>query len=179
MSDESLAWDYIEGLESPEQFEAFAHYRDLGPARRTLARVARDLCQPYGAVTRWARQCLWDERAQSYDKHRIAERARMRAAAEQEADQDWATQRAELLKDLHANVATAMGQLANKLATRRGEMRPNEITQALRVLLHFGNLAAGDATERVDLGEEIDYSSLTAEEIAALDKALPRKGQKE
>lgn len=159
-------------LESPEQFEAFAHYRDLGPGRRTLARVARDLCQPYGSVTRWAKHCAWDIRAKSYDEHRIAERTRLREQAEQAADVEWAEQRAEHLRELSELVSIGVGQLTHRLRTKRGEMRPHEITQALRVLLHFGNLAAGDATERVDVEGEIDYSDATDEELAVLDRRL-------
>ena len=159
------AWDFIEGFESPEAYDAFAYYRDLGPARRTLTGVARALGVGPGTITRWARHGMWADRCASYDKHRARERERMRAAAEQAVDQDWATKRAELLAELHEAASLGAAQLLHRLRTRRGEMRPNEVVQMARVLMHFGNLANGDATEKVD--GLPDLSNMNDEQLRA------------
>lgn len=148
--DDSAFWDYIPGFEPPERYDAFAHYRDTGPARRTLSGTARALGLGPGTITRWAREGLWAERCASYDTHRTREREAMRAAAEAAVDADWATKRADLLAELHEIATTGAAQLAHRLRTRGGELRPNELVQVARVLMHFGNLANGDATEKVD-----------------------------
>ncbi len=167
--DPSHSWDFIPGFEPSDAYEAFAHYRDLG-AKRTLTRCARDLGIGPGTVVRWARLYLWADRVQSYDTHRAAERERLRAIADADADAKWADVRKERLEQLNELADLGAAQLIHRLRTRRGEMRPNELVQITRLLMHFGNLANGDATEKVD--GLPDLSNMSDEQLTAYREAV-------
>lgn len=171
------AWEYTPGLETYEQYSAFQYYRDLGP-RRTFSRTARDLTLAYPTVVRWASGCLWNERCESYDQHRERERAAARVRAEAHADQDWAKRRAEVLADLEELWADAAGKIRRGLVNGSVQVTPQALVQIGRLLLHFGNLAAGDATERVDVDGQIDYSNLSDAELVQLHELLA-KGKSE
>jgi hypothetical protein len=163
---DSPSWDFVPGFEPPEAYDAFAHYRDLGSRQRTCAQVARDLGIGPGTIARWARDFLWRDRALSYDAHRAGERERLRVEAEALVDIKWAQTRADRLAQLNELADLGMAQLLHRLKNRRGELRPNEVTQINRLLLHFGNLANGEATERVD--GIPDYSNISEEQLKAL-----------
>ncbi len=166
MSDEYL-WDFIPGLESSDAYAAFEDYRDQDPKHRTLASCARRSGCSYPNVTRWARENYWTDRVASYDAHRAAQRSEERQRLELAADETWAEQRAEVLAKLRAVSLQGLDQLAHDLANRRTRMRPNELKQLTDLLLKFGNLANGDATDRVD--NVIDLSQATPEQLAALE----------
>ena len=172
---ESKIWDYCPGYEAPEAYDAFAHYRDTGPAKRTLAHTARTLGASYAQVCRWARTCGWDERCLSYDAHRALERDRMRAAAEKQIDEAWSVKRAALLAELNDVTSLGLAQLVHDLRQRRTRLRPNELRQLLESEIKWGNLANGDATDRVDLG--YDLGNMSDEQLAALEavRHLPKK----
>lgn len=164
------AWDYIAGFEAPEAYDAFAYYRDLGPRSRTLSGTARALGLGPGTVATWARRGMWAERAASYDQHRACERETLRKVAEADVDQKWADKRAERLEQLNEIADLGASQLVHRLRNRRGELRPNELVQVARLLLHFGNLANGDATEKV--AGLPDYSMLSDEQLRAQREAV-------
>ena len=83
------AWDRAEG-ESPEAFQAFALYRDLGVDGRSTARVARELGKTKQLTDRWSGKHRWVVRAAAWDDHqdqlaqeelkRMGVQARMRHA---------------------------------------------------------------------------------------------------
>ena len=161
---EEQFWSYVPGFESPDQYEAFEHYRDAGPRLRSLADTARAMRLSYGTIVTWARERGWDERAEAYA-----------AAREREVDERWADKRAKLLEQAHGLVVEELGRLVVALRKRSGAMRPNELARWADILLKYGNLANGDATERVDV--PIDLSNHTPEQLAALEglRALQRK----
>jgi hypothetical protein len=170
-------WSYVPGFESPDQYEAFEHYRDSGPRLRSLAGTSRALRIGYGTVVTWAREKGWDERVLAYDAHRIAQRAELARAREQEQDVAWAEKRTELLERWHGLLSEELVRFEASLRKRSGSMRPNELTRALDVLIKYSNLANGDATERIDV--PIDLSNHTPEQLAALEglRALQRKSE--
>lgn len=177
---DSPSWDHVPNFESAEEYHAFAHYRDMGPSHRTLSGVARDLGVSPGTVAAWARSKLWAERCASYDRFRIAEREARRKAAEAAADSTWAEERAELLAKATRITNIALAQLVERLERRiAGGMADQHTVRMLDVLMKWRNLAEGEATERVDVSGQIDYSGLTDEELRTLDKVLPRNGEKE
>ena len=167
MTTESL-WDYIPGLEKPDQYAAFEFYRDSAPRIRSLADTARACGISYGTLTRWAKENYWADRVASYDLHRNEQRALERVKAEQIADATWAEKRAEVLAKINQISLTALDQLQHDLGQRRGRMRPNEIKQLTELLLRFGNLANGDATEQV--ANVIDLRNASDEDLAALER---------
>ncbi len=170
-------WSYVPGFESPDQYEAFEHYRDSGPRLRALAGTARALRLSYGTLCTWAREKGWDERALAYDQHRIAQRQSLMQAREIEQDQAWADKRTELLERWHSLLAEELVRFEASLRKRSGSMRPNELTRALDILIKYSNLANGDATERIDV--PIDLSNYSPEQLAALEplRALQRKSE--
>lgn len=166
------AWDYVPGFESAEQYHAFAHYRDMGPQHRTVSGVARDLGISPGTCAQWARQGMWADRCASYDAYRIQEREALRRAAEARADQDWAEQRAELMRKTTQAAQIAVGQLLDRLRQNRADMRPNEITRLLDRLMHWQQVVNGEITEKVEVDHELDLSNATDEQLATLAKLL-------
>lgn len=170
-------WSYVPGFESPDQYEAFEHYRDAGPRLRSLADTARALRLSYGTVNAWAREKGWAERVLAFDGHRIAQRAELARAREQEQDQAWAEKRSELLERWHSLLKEELVRFEASLRKRSGSMRPNELTRALDILIKYSNLANGDATERIDV--PLDLSNHTPEQLEALEalRALQRKSE--
>lgn len=175
MSDEAPYWEYIPGLDTADAYAAFEDYRDQDPRHRTLASAARRSGVSYPTVFRWSKENFWIDRVASYDLHRAEQRAIERRKLEQAADETWAEQRAEVLAKLRDIALGGLDQLAHDLANRRTRLRPNELKQLADVLLKYGNLANGDATEHV--AHELDLSQCTTEELAAFER-LRELGQK-
>ena len=161
-------WDYIPGIESADAYAAFEGYRDQDPKHRTIASAARRAGLPYPTVWRWSKENFWVDRVAYYDQHRAAARAAERQRLEQVEDVAWSEQRAELLGKLRELALHGLDQLTHDLANRRARLRPNELKQIADVLLKYGNLANGDATERVD--NVIDLSNASDEDLAALER---------
>lgn len=161
-------WDFIPGLETSDAYAAFEDYRDQDPKHRTLASAARRSGASYPTIARWAKENYWHDRVEAYDKHRADMRARELARQDAADAETWAEQRAEILAKLRQASLQGLDQLVHDLANRRTRMRPNEIKQITDLLLKFGNLANGDATERVD--NVIDLSQASDEDLAALER---------
>jgi len=166
-------WEYIDGLETPDQYQAFEYYRDRDPRMRSLADTARGTGVGYAAILRWAHENFWEGRAQDYDTHRIEQRTLERTRAELVVDRNWAERRADILSNLEALALAGASQLLHDLQTRRTRLRPNELKQITDILLRFGNLANGDATEKVDT--HVDMSDLSDEQLQALEFLRERR----
>lgn len=65
--DSKLAWERQKG-EGSRAFEAFAMYRDMGPAR-TTRKVAQELAKSDTIIRRWSAKWNWVNRATQYDDH--------------------------------------------------------------------------------------------------------------
>ncbi len=167
VQDEYL-WDFIPGLETSDAFAAFEDYRDQDPKHRTLASAARRSGSPYPTVCRWARENYWADRVSAYDQHRAAQRAVERERQDKQDAVTWAEQRAEILARLNEITRAGMDQLIHDLSNRRTRLRPNELKQLADLQMRYGNLANGDATERVD--NVIDLSNASDEDLAALER---------
>ncbi|MYZ35856.1 MULTISPECIES: hypothetical protein [unclassified Streptomyces] len=55
--------------ETDPAYQAFAAYRDLGSADRTLGEAARGVGKSLGLIKRWSFTHNWVERARAFDQH--------------------------------------------------------------------------------------------------------------
>lgn len=157
----------MEGFESPDQYDAFEYFRDAGPRARTLRSTAVALRLPESSVHRWAREKLWAERAAAYDAHRIEQRAALLAARDKEADEAWAERRANALRKLEQLADEGLDRMIADMRKRGHVLRPNELRQIVQVFLREGNLAHGEATDRVEM--PFDLSNASPEQLASLE----------
>lgn len=161
-------WTFIEGLESSDAYAAFEEHRDQDPRHRSLASTARRYGVAPTTIYRWSKENYWESRIQSYDAHMAALRAAELAQREQTAVRAWGERREELLALGEEAALLGLEQNLHDLKTRRGRMRWNEAKGLLGVVLREGNLANGDATDRVD--NVIDLSNASDETLAALEQ---------
>lgn len=157
----------MEGFESPDQYDAFEYFRDAGPRARTLRSTAVALRLPEASVYRWAREKLWVERAQAYDAHRIEQRTALMADRDKAADEAWADRRASALRKLEQLADEGLDRMIADMRKRGHGLRPNELRQIVQVFLREGNLAHGEATDRVEM--PFDLSNASAEQLASLE----------
>lgn len=167
LHEQQPVWSFIEGFESPEQYDAFEYFRDAGPRARSFRGTAVALRIPEHSVSRWAREKLWVERAQAYDTHRIEQRAALLAARDQEADEAWAERRANALRKLEQLADEGLDRMIADMRKRGHVLRPNELRQIVQVFLREGNLAHGEATDRVEM--PFDLSNASPEQLASLE----------
>ncbi|GAA0695311.1 hypothetical protein GCM10010193_57570 [Kitasatospora atroaurantiaca] len=159
-------WERQEG-ESAQAFEAFAKYRDMGPARST-AKVARELGKSGSLMDRWSRSYAWVLRATSWDR----EQDRVFLAEQRQARRDLARR--------HARLAQAF---LSKAVARLQTLSPSELSPS--DLLRYFQVAAD--IERRAVGEEpawlpddpdteaLDVAELTDEERRARMDQLRRE----
>lgn len=119
--------------ESPQAFEAFAVYRDLGPAR-SVTKVARELGKSRTLLGRWSRQYAWVMRAAAYDR----ERDRLFLAEQRQARRDIARR--------HAKLAQAfLGKAVARLqALDPRELSPGELLRYFQVAAEIERRAVGE-----------------------------------
>lgn len=108
---ETTVWEQQEG-ESPQAFEAFRTYRDMGAARST-AKVARSLGKTKALMDRWSSAKDWVERAIAYDK---------------EQDRLFLAEQAEARKEMARRHAALAGLMQRKLLDRIRNLRPSKLS---------------------------------------------------
>jgi hypothetical protein len=168
MTEAAAYWDFIEGVETPEQYDAFASFRDMGP-RRTVRAVALLHQRSEAWCHAAAQQCSWHDRVHDFDVEQQRVRDAMLTERRTAVNAAWAERRAVLFDAVEDVAALGVEQLLFNLRTKRAALRPNELRLIIETLTKWQNLANGDATEKVDFG--LDYSKLTDEEIAKLEEA--------
>lgn len=148
-------WERQSG-ESPQAFEAFAVYRDLGTSR-SVAKVARELGKSTTLLFRWSKQYAWVMRATSYDR----EQDRVFLAEQRQARRDIARR--------HAKVAQAF--LGKAIARLQGldprELTPGELLRYFQVAAEIERRAAGEEPASVstaDAPEGADVAALSDED---------------
>ena len=163
-------WERQSG-ESVQAFEAFAVYRDLGPAR-SVTKVARELDKSRALVGRWSRQFAWVVRATAYDR----EQDRLFLAEQAQARRDIARRHAKLAQAVQSKAVARLQALDPR------ELSPSELLRYIQVAAEIERRAAGEApavgtVEERDQGA--DVASLSDEERRArmdqLRKELERR----
>lgn len=174
---ETLApWDFQPGIDTPDSWPIFTWYMQLAPPRR-LKPVALAFGLTVQQLNRWAAHSLWVERANAWDRHL----AKMRnAAAEDLYGQDGKAVAQAYLETVRTQKAVLDDQL-DKLVRECAEsperrvLKPNEIVRLSVETLRAERLLRGQATEII--GEELDLSQLSDEELAAYE-ALHAKARR-
>ena len=159
-------WERQEG-ESAQAFQGFAAYRDMG-AERSLAKVAQKLGKSKALMERWSVRWQWVMRADLWDDE-------MDRLSRRELEKGITGMRRN-----HVNIAKAMLVKALQALQRIpvDEMTPKDVSTMVDVAAKLERISRGEATERTEgkqaiAGEvsvsTIDLSSITDEELAALD----------
>ncbi|MBM9505277.1 hypothetical protein [Actinacidiphila acididurans] len=159
-------WERHDG-ESPQAFEAFAAYRDLGPAR-SVTKVARELGKSRTLLSRWSRQYAWVIRAGAYDR----EQDRLFLAEQHQARRDIARRHAKLAQ---AFLGKAVVRLQN-LDPR--ELTPGELLRYFQVAAEIERRAVGEeptTADAADGAESADVEALTDEERRSRMEMLRRE----
>jgi hypothetical protein len=156
-----------QGGESPQAFEAFAAYRDLGPAR-SVTKVARELHKSRALLGRWSRQYAWVMRATAYDR----EQDRVFLAEQRQARRDIARR--------HAKVAQAvLGKAVGRLqALDPRELSASELLRYFQVAAEIERRAVGEEPTDAGAGTEAQdggVAALTDEERRARMEQLRRE----
>ncbi|MEU0839455.1 hypothetical protein ABZ370_08285 [Streptomyces sp. NPDC005962] len=156
-----------QGGESVQAFEAFAVYRDLGPAR-SVTKVARELDKSRALVGRWSRQFAWVMRAVAYDR----EQDRLFLAEQAQARRDLARRHAKLAQAVQSKAVARLQVLDPR------ELSPSELLRYVQVAAEIERRAVGEtpavgAVEDRDQGA--DVASLSDEERRARMDQLRRE----
>ena len=125
--------------ESPQAFEAFAAYRDMGAARST-AKVSRQLCKSVSLMNRWSSEHDWVKRVAAWDaeKDRAAREAQIKDIVE--------------MRQRHATTAKNMMNLAD-IALKHikpEEVTVNEISRLVDSASKLERISRGDVGEVIE-----------------------------
>lgn len=173
------AWEKQEG-EGTRAYEAFALYRDLGPAR-SLTKVAQELSKSRTLIARWSSTHDWVSRVEALEaRDEMIVRERLEERLEEQAA-DHAARRAALLDkaleiaEQAADQALLMARwpLAEKVYDAEDGttvvVTPARWSKAnIRPLFEIAVLAAADKLPKADDEQteaELDFSEMTDEEI--------------
>lgn len=136
--------------ESPPAFEAFAVYRDLGPAR-SVTKVARELDKSRALVGRWSRQFAWVMRATAYDR----EQDRLFLAEQAQGRREIARRHAKLAQAVQGKAVARLQTLDPR------ELSPSDLLRYVQVAVEIERRAVGEApvagpAEDRDQGADVD-----------------------
>jgi hypothetical protein len=160
------SWERQSG-ESVQAFEAFAVYRDLGPAR-SLTKTARELHKSRTLLGRWSRQYAWVMRAAAYDR----EQDRLFLAEQAQARRDIARRHAKLAQAVQSKAVARLQTLDPR------ELSPSELLRYIQVAAEIERRAVGEAPAAgtvEDRDQAVDVASLSDEERRARMDQLRRE----
>lgn len=115
--------------ESPQAFEAFSSYRDLG-AERSIQKVANRLSKSLALIKRWSSEWDWVERARLYDNS-LEQEARK---ATVKGIKDMTDRHIRLSMQLQAKAVAALGELEPEA------MSPKDIKEFIKMATELERL---------------------------------------
>lgn len=125
--------------ESPQAFEAFACYRDMGAARST-AKVSRKLCKSVSLMNRWSSEYDWVKRVAAWDaeKDRVARESQLKDIVE--------------MRQRHAAIAKKMMDTADNALNniRPDEVSTNEIARLVEIASKLERISRGDVGDVIE-----------------------------
>ena len=133
--------------ESPQAFEAFACYRDMGAAR-SLAKVSRTVCKSKALMERWSTEHDWVKRVAAWDaeKDRVARETQLQDIVD--------------MRNRHASIAKKMMDTADAALNniKPDEVSTNEIARLVEIASKLERISrgdVGDVIEERDGGEAV------------------------
>lgn len=125
--------------ESPQAFEAFAAYRDMGAGRSTT-KVSKQLCKSRTLMNRWSAEHNWVKRVAAWD----AEKDRMAREAQLKDILD--------MRKRHAATAKKMMDLADKALDniKPEDSTVNEISRLVETASKLERISRGDVGEVIE-----------------------------
>lgn len=158
-SDKDL-WEQQQA-ESAPAFEAFAVYRDAGPARSTRA-AARQVGKNAKLISRWCKKWRWVERVRAWD---------------QDQDRQRRQQAVEALAEMHQRHAKLAAVMTAKIATKLNSVKAEDLTAAqvaqwLDIAVKIERVARGDVSDRAGVehsGPGGDPLTVQVAEFAKMD----------
>lgn len=137
--------------ESPQAFEAFAAYRDMG-ASRSLAKVSRVLCKSKALMERWSTDHDWVKRVAAWDaeKDRVARETQINDIVE--------------MRKRHAAIAKKMMDTADSALNNinPNDVSTNEIARLVEIASKLERISRGDVG---DVIEEREGEAVSAVQI--------------
>lgn len=125
--------------ESPQAFEAFAAYRDMGAARST-AKVSRALSKSKALMDRWSSEHDWVKRVAAWDaeKDRVARETQLKDII--------------AMRERHASIAKKMLETAdNALNTiNPNDVSTNEIARLVEIASKLERISRGDVGDVIE-----------------------------
>ncbi|MGW1056024.1 hypothetical protein [Streptomyces sp. NPDC002521] len=165
------SWERQDG-ESRQAFEAFAVYRDLGPAR-SVTKAARELGKSRTLLGQWSRQYAWVMRSVAYDREQdrlfLAEQTQAQAQAQREI----ARRHAKLAQAVQSKAVARLQPLDPR------ELSPSELLRYIQVAAEIERRAVGEAPSAAVTAEAqeqgADVAALADEERRARMDQLRRE----
>jgi hypothetical protein len=160
--------------ESPEAFEAFAHYRDQGVGR-SLRLVAEALGKSEALMGRWSSRHTWIRRAHAYDAE-LDRRKRLADLGEVEKMRRRQTKLALQMQHLGALELSKMVAEAERRKKKRGSLDDALILKLIDAGSKLERLNRGEPGEIVqsNAAEGVDLAGLSLPELKQL-RALRAK----
>lgn len=154
--------------ESPEAFEAFAMYRDMGVGR-SLVSVAEKLRKSEPLIARWSRKHGWVKRVHAYDAE-LDRRKRLVDLREVEKMRKRQIATANAMQDLGNIELWKMLAEAKRLKKRRGSLDEKTILKLIEKGTALERLNRGEPGEIIQSTGEggLDLSGLSLEELKIL-----------
>lgn len=125
--------------ESPQAFEAFAQYRDMG-ASRSLAKVSRVVCKSKALMERWSTEHDWVKRVAAWDaeKDRVARETQIKDIID--------------MRQRHAAIAKKMMDTADNALNNinPNEVSTNEIARLVEIASKLERISRGDVGEVIE-----------------------------
>lgn len=163
------SWERQDG-ESRQAFEAFAVYRDLGPAR-SVTKVARELGRSRTLLGRWSRQYAWVMRSVAYEREQ--DRLFLAEQTQGQAQREIARRHAKLAQAVQSKAVARLQPLDPR------ELSPSELLRYIQVAAEIERRAVGEAPSAAVTAEAqeqgADVAALADEERRARMDQLRRE----
>lgn len=134
--------------ESPQAFEAFAAYRDMGAARSN-AKVSRLLCKSKALMDRWSSEHDWVKRVAAWDaeKDRVARETQLKDIVE--------------MRQRHAAIAKKMMDTADNALNNINphDVSTNEIARLVEIASKLERISRGDVGDVIEERDGVEAVS--------------------